>query len=271
MGKREEVVALAKSWIGLNESDGSYKKILDIYNSQKNLPRGTKMKRGMSWCAATWSALAVQLGYTDIMPVEVSCGQLIEKAKNMGIWKEADNYIPNIGDAILYDWGDPGKGDCVGWPDHIGIVKSISKTTDYMTIIEGNYQHQVKMRKVKMNSRYVRGFIAPKYEESEKKKPVKKPATKPVKKEPVKKVKEVKASKKPMTSERSIIGDYRVNASNLRIRDGAATSYKVLCIIPKNTIVSCLGKRTSNWLFVQFTMNGILYKGFAYRGYLKKV
>ena len=43
------------------------------------------------------------------MPVEISCYYLIEAAKKMGCWQENDAYIPNPGDAILYDWQDNEK------------------------------------------------------------------------------------------------------------------------------------------------------------------
>lgn len=165
MRSRKKVIELARSWIGKNESDGSYLSIIQIYNSQKVFPRGIKMKSSYSWCACTWSALAIALGYTDIMPVEISCGELVELAKKMGIWKENDGHIPSPGDAILYDWDDSGKGDNAGWPDHIGVVETVNEKSGYFTAIEGNYQNAVKIRTVSINGRYIRGFITPKYDD----------------------------------------------------------------------------------------------------------
>lgn len=162
---RDDVVNLARSWIGKNEADGSYKSIIDIYNLFSGpLPRGIKMQYGWAWCACTWSAIAIKLGYTKIMPIEISCGYLIEKAKEMGIWVENDGYVPKIGDAILYDWDDNGIGDDVGWPDHIGIVEYVNKPSGYFIVIEGNYNDSVKKRTMSINGRYIRGFIAPKYD-----------------------------------------------------------------------------------------------------------
>ena len=76
---RQKVVDLALSWVGKKESDGSYKSIIDIYNTlpTAQLPRKTKMQYGWAWCACTWSALAVKLGYTAIMPIEISCYYII--------------------------------------------------------------------------------------------------------------------------------------------------------------------------------------------------
>lgn len=163
---RSEVVKLARSWIGIKESDGSYKKIVDIYNSfNGKFPRNIKMQYGWAWCACTWSAIAIKLGYTDVMPIEISCGELIKAAEKMGIWEEKDSYVPKPGDGIVYDWDDSGKGDCTGWPDHVGVVEEANKESGYITVIEGNYKDSVKRRTISINARYIRGFIIPKYAE----------------------------------------------------------------------------------------------------------
>lgn len=164
MRSRTEVVNLGRSWLGLNEADGSYKKIIDIYNSFGGpFPRGVKMQYGWAWCACTWSALAIALGYTDVMPIEISCGELIERAKAMGVWVEEDHYVPSPADAILYDWDDNGIGDNTGWPDHVGMVDYVNADAGYMTVIEGNYSDSVKKRTISINGKYIRGFITPKY------------------------------------------------------------------------------------------------------------
>ena len=165
MKSRKAVVDLAKSWLGKNEKDGSYKVIIDIYNSYTGkFPRGTKMLYGWAWCACTWSALAIKLGYTDIMPIEISCYYLIEAAKKMGIWVESDGFVPSPADAVLYDWDDSGSGDNKGNPDHIGVVESVNKAAGTFTVIEGNYSNAVKRRTLEINGRYIRGFITPKYD-----------------------------------------------------------------------------------------------------------
>lgn len=165
MRSRQNVVDLIESWVGKKESDGSFKEIIDIYNTNKNLPRGIKMQYNWAWCAATWSALAIKLLYMDIMPVEMSCGFLIDIAKKMGCWMEQDDYIPKPGDACLYDWQDSGKGDNTGWPDHIGTVTYANKESGYFIVTEGNYSNSVKKRTVSINGKFIRGFITPKYDD----------------------------------------------------------------------------------------------------------
>lgn len=161
---RTAVADLVTSWIGRKESDGSHKHIIDIYNSYKGqLPRGIKMQYDWAWCACTWSSLAIALGYTDIMPIEISCGELVNKAKEMGCWQESDFYVPNVADAILYDWDDNGVGDNTGWPDHVGTVVYSNSDSGYMVVVEGNCDDSVKKRTISINGRYIRGFITPKY------------------------------------------------------------------------------------------------------------
>ena len=159
---RNNIVAQAQQWVGLKESDGSFAKIIDIYNNHKPLARGYKLKLTDAWCAATVSALAITCNATDIIPTEVSCGKLIELAKAMGIWVEADNHIPSPADFILYDWDDSGKGDNTGWPDHIGTVEKV--VGDTITVIEGNYKNAVSRRMIAVNGKFIRGYIVPKYD-----------------------------------------------------------------------------------------------------------
>lgn len=160
---RQAVVDLVKSWDGKNESDGSYKMIIDLYNSKAPFPRSTKMQYGWAWCACTWSALAKKLGYEAIMPIEISCYYIIEEAKKMGCWQENDAYIPSPGDAVLYDWQDNGVGDNKGNPDHIGTIIEVYKDAGYMVVEEGNYSDSVKKRTLSINGKFIRGFITPKY------------------------------------------------------------------------------------------------------------
>lgn len=161
---RQKVVDQALSWLGKNEADGSYKSIIDIYNSYSGgFPRGVKMQYGWAWCACTWSAIAIKLGYTEIMPIEISVGFLVEAAKKMGCWQENDSYIPQPADAVIYDWDDSGKGDNTNWPDHIGVVVEVNYSDGYFVVVEGNYNGAVKKRMVSINGKYIRGFIVPKY------------------------------------------------------------------------------------------------------------
>lgn len=157
-----KVLKLAQSWIGKNEKDGSFKEIIDIYNTQKPLPRGYKVKYTDEWCATTVSALAVKLGITDIMFTECSCQKMIDKYKAIGRWQEDESITPKAGYIIFYDWQDNGRGDNTGWADHTGIVESVSNGK--ITIIEGNYNSRVARRTLEVNATKIRGYAMPKYE-----------------------------------------------------------------------------------------------------------
>lgn len=160
-----EIVKLAQSWIGKKEANGTHKEIIDIYNSHKPLARGYKVKYTDAWCATTISALAIKLGYTDIIPTECGCQQMIELFKKLGCWIENENRTPKAGEIIFYDWQDSGSGDNQGWSDHVGIVESVSNGK--ITVIEGNYSESVKRRTLAVNGKYIRGYGVPRYDAEE--------------------------------------------------------------------------------------------------------
>ena len=163
MGKyAKNVVSQAQAWLGKNEADGSHKEIIDLYNTQRPLPRGYAVKYTDAWCATFVSAVAVKLCYTDIIPTECSCPKMIELLKNIGAWVEDDAYVPNPGDILFYDWQDTGVGDNRGGSDHVGIVEKVEGNT--ITIIEGNYSNSAKRRTISVNGKYIRGYGVPKYD-----------------------------------------------------------------------------------------------------------
>lgn len=162
MKYRETIVKQAKEWVGKKESDGSFKEIIDIYNSQKKLPRGYKMKYTDHWCATFVTAVAIKCGYTSIIPPECGCEPMINLFKKMNRWVEDDRYEPQAGDIIFYDWNDSGKGDNKGWSDHVGIVETVHN--GLMTIIEGNISEKVGRRSIRVNGKYIRGYGVPKYD-----------------------------------------------------------------------------------------------------------
>lgn len=157
-----KVVKQAKEWLGKKESNGSFKVIIDTYNSQKPLPVGYKVKYTDEWCATFVSAVAVKLGYTDIIPTECSCERMIDLFKKMGCWIENENRTPSAGEIIFYDWQDNGIGDNKGYSDHVGIVEKVSG--GQIHVIEGNKGQAVARRYLKINGKFIRGYGVPKYD-----------------------------------------------------------------------------------------------------------
>lgn len=154
--RRSEIVDFANS---LNGESG-HNLVLSIYNSQKNLPRGYVVKKSDAWCATFVSAVFINKGYNSIS--ECSCSKMIDKARKLGIWQENDAYIPKLGDIILYDWNDNGIGDNKGEADHVGIVIKVDGNN--ITIREGNKSNSIGNRELKINGKYIRGYIIPPFE-----------------------------------------------------------------------------------------------------------
>lgn len=159
---RNKVVNTAKSYYGCKESDGSHKKIIDLYNSHKPLARGYSVKYNDAWCATFVSTIAIKCGLTDIIPTECGCNQMITLFKKIGAWVEDDAYVPNVGDIIFYDWNDTNNGDNTGSSDHVGIVVDVNGNS--IKIIEGNVDNSVGYRHITVNGKYIRGYGVPKYE-----------------------------------------------------------------------------------------------------------
>lgn len=160
---RELVVSTARGFLGKNESDGSHREIIDIYNAHRPLARGYPVKYTDAWCATFVSAVAIKLGITDIMPTECGCEPMIAlyKAHASSKWEEDESVVPEIGDVVFYDWQDSGSGDNAGATDHVGIVSAVSGGK--ITVVEGNYSNSVKERTLSVNGRYLRGFGQPAY------------------------------------------------------------------------------------------------------------
>jgi hypothetical protein len=158
----KSLIEQAKSWIGFNEADGTHKQIVDVYNAHKPLARGYKVLLSDPWCATFVSAVAIKCGYTDIIPTECGCGEMVKLFQKLGSWVENENRTPNPGDILFYDWQDTGNGDNTGWPDHIGIVEKVENGK--ITVIEGNYKKGVNRRVVSVNGKNIRGYGVPKYD-----------------------------------------------------------------------------------------------------------
>lgn len=267
---RNTVYEQCKQWIGCKESDGSHKKIIDVYNNGR--PSGAyKMTYYDAWCACFVSAVAIKLGYTSIIPVAVGCSDMLNKFKKLGRWKERDDYIPDVGDVVFYDWQDGSNYknyDNTGSPDHVGYVYEVAGK--YIYVCEGNMGAGVcGIRKLEINGRYIRGFGIPKYTGTV----ATKTDAEPAKTEPKKKVTEVTASKPAKKYDKNIAGSYRTT-DYLNMRDGAGTSHKILTTLKKGLKVKNYGYYTKvngvKWYYVQVTVDNVKYTGFCSSEYLKK-
>ena len=165
---RRLVVDTFCSYDGAKQNSTKHKDLIDTYNTITPLPRGVKMTYSMSWCAATVSAISQKLGLTDILLPECSCSKMIEAYQKIGRWEERDNYVPQIGDLVMYDWQDGSdyvSVDNTGAPDHVGMVVDVNKTSKMMRIIEGikGTPSTCGYRSLQINGRFIRGFWLPDY------------------------------------------------------------------------------------------------------------
>lgn len=157
--KRSDVVRTMQSWIGVREPNHQF--ILDIYNDHLPLARGYTVKNRDAWCATCASAALIVNGWTG--PTECGCEEWINRLNEVGMYNEDDSYVPQAGDIIFYDWDDNGYGDCTGHADHVGIVEQCND--NIITVIEGNNNNMVRRRNIAVNSRYIRGYGLPDYED----------------------------------------------------------------------------------------------------------
>lgn len=257
------VVAKAQSWLGKKESDGSFREIIDIYNSNAPLARGYRVKYTDEWCATFVSAVAISLGYTDIMPTECGCNKMIDRYKELNCWIEDENRTPNAGDIIFYDWQDNSLDDNKGSSDHVGIVEKVENNT--ITVIEGNKSESVTRRTIKVNGKYIRGYAVPKYDEESNSNSVSSSQNHP---------RTRIATSKAKKYLKEISGTYKAK-SNVFLRNGASIKYKPMIVIPKDHEVQCYGYYSldglTRWYYVAVVINKIKYTGFCHSKYLEKV
>lgn len=156
---RKKFAARAAVYVGVKEGTAQHHAIIDRYNAHKPLARGYAVKYTDAWCATFGSEIAIEAGYTDIIPTECGCEAQIKLWQKMGRWCENDAKVPEPGDYIYYDWDDNGVGDCKGNSDHVGIVESCDGKT--IVVIEGNKNNAVERRTLQVNGRYIRGYGVP--------------------------------------------------------------------------------------------------------------
>lgn len=164
MRTAETMLDVMRGWIGYSEINGKHKIIVDTYNNYSPLPYGYKVKYSDDWCDTTISAAAIKANMVDLIGVECGCERHIKIFKHLGIWNEDGTIIPNVGDLILYNWGNQIQPND-GFADHIGIVEEVNN--GIITTIEGNKGNAVSRCFIPVGYKYIRGFAQPKYERGE--------------------------------------------------------------------------------------------------------
>ena len=280
---RNKVVETAKKHLGCKEGSKEHHAIIDLFNTVK--PDGWKMTYSAAWCAAFATEVLIEaLGATDakkVAPMSANCDNMIRHAKEMNCWVENDAYRPKKAEMVLYDWQDTGVGDNKGGADHVGIVEKVSGDT--ITVIEGNYSDMVKRRTLKVNGRYIRGFVTPLYSKiaTKKKEEPKKEET-PKKKSTLEIAQEVIAGKWGNGDERKkklekagynyatiqkkvneLLGDkdMRTTRTSANLRNGPGMNYSIIDHLDKGTKVQEM-KILGKWSKVKYKKKiGYIYSG----------
>ena len=106
-----------------------------------------------AWCAAFISAMAIESGCTDIIPISANCNEMYEKGVTMGIAIPKSKWFPKMGDIIFYD------PNLNGELDHVGVVETMSKNTIH--VLEGNKNDSVAYRDIYYKNATITSQIPP--------------------------------------------------------------------------------------------------------------
>jgi len=147
---RTDLVNIAQSQLGYTESKRDF-----IYVDGKKCGY-TRYGHWYGSTYAEWCAMFVSfcLNYAEIpaagFPREAGC----EKWKNILTWKgtfmDEDEYIPQPGDLIFFNWDEESD------PDHVGIVEKFDG--EHVYTIEGNAGKMVRRRTYAANDSQIMGY-----------------------------------------------------------------------------------------------------------------
>ena len=155
----QQVINEAKKYIGANKYSASHKAIINHYNTQSPLPRGTRMTYDWDWCAAFVSFILMEVGLSKLYGTEISVGYYKQKFIDAKIWR--GRVRPQVGDIVIWNW----DGNQNGWPHHIGFVSAVNGDT--ITTLEGNTfkggVSTVGYNTFKWNASTIQGYVRPNY------------------------------------------------------------------------------------------------------------
>ena len=263
--KASDVLAVARSWIGKNEYDGSHRAIIDLYNSYTPRARGYAVQYDDQWCDTTVSAIFVKLGAVDLIGgTECGVEEHVKLFKAAGIWIEDGSIVPKPGYIIVFNWDDASQPND-GYSDHIGIVEGVLSNT--ITAIEGNYKDSVARRQIPVGWGYIRGYAAPRYADEDEK------VVEAKKEEPKKEEKKAASNGPGLSQVPKFVG--KVRANRLNVRSWAGQNYPNIQSYPElvygNLVDICdIVKAADGTTWYYIRIAGKIF-GFVYSIYVERV
>ena len=149
----KEYLDICKKYLGTREGTAKHRKIVDMFNSSKL--KTFPISYDDAWCSAYISAMAIESGCTDIIPISANCDEMYKKGVVMGIAIPKDKWIPKMGDIVFYDWNLNGE------LDHVGAVETMSK--NIIHVLEGNKNNSVSYRDINYKNATITKIIRPRY------------------------------------------------------------------------------------------------------------
>lgn len=155
----EDVLAIAKSQLGYNEStknyiveeDGETMKGYTRYGAWYGVPYG-------DWCAM-YASFCYRYAAVEGVPLHCNCPAWINELTNLGLFHGEEDYIPNPGELIFFDWNADGSSD------HVGIV--VETDGDTLKTIEGNSGDTVGYHTYNLTDHTIQGYGALPVQEAE--------------------------------------------------------------------------------------------------------
>ena len=147
---RQDLVAIAKSQLGYNEStknyivgeDGETIYGYSRYGAWYGAPYG-------DWCAM-YASFCIRYAGISGMPLDANCPNWIRQLAERGLYHDESDYTPEAGDLIFFDWNDDGSSD------HVGIVVEVNG--EKVKTIEGNSGDTVAYHTYNLSNVTIQGY-----------------------------------------------------------------------------------------------------------------
>ena len=155
MCKINNILDVAKSYLGIGEHSEAHRKIIELYNRAR-YSDAYQMTENDPWCAAFVVACFEKAECSNIVPCVASCDSMISYFKQWGRWHRISEGSVTKGDILFYDWNSDGGSD------HVGIV--CNNNMGLLQVIEGNKSDSVGYRNIRLSDPTIVGVGRPDYD-----------------------------------------------------------------------------------------------------------